>query len=225
MSGANDRVVLLDIDNTLLDNDRFAEDLGERLARDFGDSGRDRYWTLYEKLREDTGYADYLGALQRYRAECPDIATLAALSNFVLEYPFAELLYPRALEVIEDLGRWTLPAILSDGDIVFQPHKIKRSGLWDAVKGRVMLTLHKEREIAGLRARFPASHYVMVDDKPRLLDAMKQAMGEQLTTVLVRQGHYARDAAEVAVHALPDVTIEHIGDLIGLDPDALAPVT
>ncbi|HET6545693.1 MAG TPA: HAD family hydrolase [Rhodanobacteraceae bacterium] len=216
-------VFLLDVDNTLLDNDRFAADLGARLARDFGAGGRDRYWALYAELRDQLGYADYLGTLQRFRCERPNDPALPGISSFLLEYPFIECVYPGALDAIAHLGRIGTPVVLSDGDIVFQPRKIQRSGLWAAVDGRVMITLHKERRLDEVRARHPARHYVMVDDKRRVLAAMKSAMGADLTTVFVRQGHYALDPANRAAHAAPDITIERIGDLVDLDLSALCP--
>jgi FMN phosphatase YigB (HAD superfamily) len=213
MLTAHPLVFLFDVDNTLLDNDRFGADLSARLERSFGAAGRDRYWMLYTALRQTLSYADYLGALQQFRAGQEDHPDLLQLSSFMLDYPFAERLYPRALEAIQHVSQLGLPVILSDGDVVFQPRKILRSGLWDAVAGRVLIDVHKERSIDAMRRRFPAGHYVMIDDKAAILATMKRVLGDALTTVFVRQGHYAAQV-DHAPDPLPDVTIDHIGDLI-----------
>ena len=213
-----DRVVfLLDIDNTLLDNDRFAADLGVRLRQNFGVHGRDRYWALYAAVRDKLGYADYLTPLQELRAELVDDPDLLQLSGFMLDYPFAERLYPDALATVEHLHTLGTPVVLSDGDVVFQPRKIQRSGIWDAVQGRVLIFKHKQHMLDAVQHRFPAAHYVMIDDKPLLLAAMKTAMGNRLTTVFVRQGHYAREAVGLSIDPPPDLTIERIGELVDVD--------
>jgi FMN phosphatase YigB (HAD superfamily) len=214
---AGEVVFLLDVDNTLLDNDRFASDLGARLEQGFGAAGRDRYWTLYAERREELGYADYLGALQAFSAGLDDDPELLQMSAFLLEYPFAQRLYPRALDAIAHLRTLGLPVVLSDGDVVFQPRKVQRSGIWDAVAGRVLIRLHKQRALEATQRRYPAAHYVMVDDKPQLLAAMKQILGARLTTVFVRQGHYALEAAGTVVDPTPDLGIERIGELIDYD--------
>lgn len=214
---SGDVVFLLDVDNTLLDNDRFAADLRARLTQDFGAAECERYWKLYNDLRQQFGYADYLGALQQFRDGCSDDQRLLLISDFLLDYPFSERLYPRALQAVAQLRKLGLPVVLSDGDIVFQPRKIHRSGIRDAVDGRVMVCTHKESSLSAMQARFPASHYVMVDDKPQLLAAMKRAMGDNLTTVFVRQGHYATESATATIDPPPDRIIERIGDLCGLD--------
>ena len=214
MLNADEVVFLLDVDNTLLDNDRFAADLGERLEAAFGASERARYWTIFGQLRDQFGLADYLGSLQKFRAGLDDHPELLAMSEFLLEYPFTARIFPRALEAVAHLRSLGLPVVLSDGDIVFQPRKIQRSGIWDAVEGRVMIYLHKERVLDHMQQRYPAKHYVMVDDKPNLLAAMKTALKEKLTTVWVRQGHYAIAPESGSVTPSPDMTIEHIGDLI-----------
>ena len=211
-----DVVFLLDVDNTLLDNDRFGADLTARLERSFGVAGRVRYWALYEALREALSYADYLAALQQFRDGHEDHPDLLRMSSFILDYPFPERLYPRALEAIAHLSRLGTPVILSDGDVVFQPRKIQRSGLWDAVAGRVLIDVHKERSLDAMRLRYPAQRYVMFDDKAALLAAMKRVLGPTLTTVFVRQGHYAAQV-DRSGGPPPDVTIEHIGDVIDLD--------
>ena len=205
---------LLDVDNTLLDNDRFAADLGEHLEQAFGAAERARYWEIFARLREQLGFADYLASLQAFRAGLDDHPDLLAMSEFLLEYPFSARLFPRALEAVAHLSTLGRPAILSDGDIVFQPRKIQRSGLWNAVQGRVMIYLHKERVLDHMQQRYPANHYVMIDDKPNLLAAMKSILGDTLTTVFVRQGHYALAAESNSVKPAPDMTIERIAELI-----------
>jgi FMN phosphatase YigB (HAD superfamily) len=213
LTGA-DVVFLLDVDNTLLDNDRFAADLGDRLEQAFGAAERARYWAIFGRLREQQGLADYLGSLQAFRTGLDDHPQLLAMSEFLLEYPFAARLFPRALEAVAHLSTFGRPVVLSDGDIVFQPRKIQRSGIWHAVEGRVMIYLHKERVLDHMQQRYPAGHYVMVDDKPNLLAAMKSTLGDKLTTVFVRQGHYALAPESNSVEPAPDLTIERIEDLI-----------
>lgn len=218
MSASHERTVfLLDVDNTLLDNDRVADDLSTHLAHEFGPESRDRYWAIFEALRAELGYADYLGALQRYRVEEWNDPQLLLMSSFLVDYPFADRVYPGALAAIAKLRGVGLPVILSDGDVVFQPRKVQRSGLWRAVEGRVLIYIHKERMLDAVAQRFPARHYVMVDDKLRILAAMKNVWGERLTTVFVRQGHYALDARNVALYAPADLTVEHIRDLQGVE--------
>ncbi len=217
MTAANEVVFLLDIDNTLLDNDRIIADLGGHLAHEFGEESRDRYWEVFEALRIELGYADYLGALQRYRVGAMNDPRLLLMSSFLMDYPFTDRLYPGALDVIAYLGRWGPTVILSDGDVVFQPRKAQRSGLWDAVEGRVLIYLHKEQMLDDVEQRYPARHYVMVDDKLRILAAMKRVWADRLTTVFPRQGHYALDPENIATYPPADITIEHIGDLINYD--------
>ncbi|MEO8460544.1 MAG: HAD family hydrolase [Dokdonella sp.] len=212
----DDIVILIDVDNTLLDNDRFADDLRARLTCDFGVAECERYWSIYAELRDRLGYADYLGALQAFRVGSDNESSLLRMSEFLLEYPFAERLYPDALTAIEHLGTIGTTAILSDGDIVFQPRKIQRSGLWEAVAGRVLIYLHKEKRLDAIQRSFPANHYVMIDDKPTLLAAAKKILGERLTSVFVRQGHYANAPGAQDCEPPPDITIEKIGDLLNL---------
>jgi FMN phosphatase YigB (HAD superfamily) len=214
MLNTREVIFLLDVDNTLLDNDRFAADLGERLELAFGASERARYWEIFGRLREQLGLADYLGSLQTFRTGLDDHPELLAMSDFLLEYPFAARLFPRALEAVAHLSSLGRPVVLSDGDIVFQPRKVRRSGIWDAVAGRVMIYLHKERVLDHMQQRYPADHYVMVDDKRILLAAMKSALKDKLTTVFVRQGHYALAPESNSLEPAPDMTIERIGDLI-----------
>jgi FMN phosphatase YigB (HAD superfamily) len=213
-------VFLLDVDNTLLDNDRFVADLGDRLEQSFGVCERARYWEIYAKLRDEFGYADYLAALQMFRFGLDQDPDLLQMSGFLLEYPFAERLYPHALEAVAHLRALGRPVVLSDGDVIFQPRKIQRSGIWGAVEGRVLVYVHKERMLEPVRSRFPASHYVMVDDKPQLLGAMKRVLAGTLTTVFVRQGHYALEASNTAIDPAPDLSIQRIGELLEFDlPD------
>ena len=207
-------IFLLDVDNTLLDNDRFAADLGDRLENCFGAAQRARYWDIFAQRRTALGLADYLGSLQEFRAGLDDNPQLLDMSQYLLEYPFASRLFPRALEAIAHLRTLGSPVVLSDGDIVFQPRKIQHSGIWDAVEGRVMIYVHKEKVLDHMQRRFPAKHYVMVDDKANLLAAMKSVLGGQLTTVFVRQGHYALAAESNSVVPAPDLVIERIGDLL-----------
>jgi FMN phosphatase YigB (HAD superfamily) len=218
---AADVVFLLDVDNTLIDNDRIVSDLRAHLERSFGAASAARYWSIFEELREEMGYADYLGALQRYRANAEHGASaderLLLMATYLIDYPFAERLYPRALEIIAHLNQFGPTVILSDGDVVFQPRKIQRSGLWDAVGGRVLIYVHKERMLEAVQRLYPAKHYVMVDDKVRLLAAVKGVLGDRLTTVFPRQGHYALDPANANVHPVPDATVEHVGDLVDMD--------
>ena len=210
-----DRVIfLLDVDNTLLDNDRFAADLGERLESAFGAPERARYWEIFGRRRDALGLADYLGALQDFRAGLDDNPQLLDMSEFLLEYPFPNRLFPRALEAVAHLRSIGVPVVLSDGDIVFQPRKIQRSGIWAAVEARVLIYLHKEKVLDHMQQRYPAKHYVMVDDKANLLAAMKSVLGARLTTVFVRQGHYALAAESKSAEPAPDLVIERIGDLL-----------
>jgi FMN phosphatase YigB (HAD superfamily) len=217
MTDLTNVVFLLDCDNTLLDNDRVQQDLRDHLASQFGPAERDRYWQILEQLRGERGYTDYLGALQRYRLHDRSDPRLLEMSTYLVDYPFAARLYPGALEVIRHLGQWGPSVILSDGDVVFQPRKIQRSGLWAAVDGRVLIYIHKEITLADVAERYPARHYVMVDDKIRLLTAIKQIWGERVTTIFPRQGHYARDPHIVDAYPPADLTIEWIGELLEYD--------
>ena len=221
MTASHDLVFLLDVDNTLLDNDRVIADLHAHLELEFGAASAARYWAIFEGLRSELGYADYLGALQRYRLDAElgqgSDPRLLQMSTFLIDYPFADRLYPRALEVIDHLNTFGPTLILSDGDVVFQPRKVRRSGLWDAVSGRVLIYIHKEQMLDVVQRKHPARRYVMVDDKLRILTAMKQVMQDHLTTVFPRQGHYALDPAVIAAYPAADLTIERIGDLLNAD--------
>jgi FMN phosphatase YigB (HAD superfamily) len=218
-------VFLFDVDNTLLFNDGVIADLEKFLAAEVGARGARDYWKFFGELREELGYADYLGALQRYRAANPRGQRLLAVSRFLVNYPFANRLFPHSLEVLAHCRQWGPTALLSDGDVVFKPLKIDRSGLSEAVGGRVMIYVHKEQELAEVERLHPARHYVMVDDKVRILAAMKKTWGRRLTTVFVRQGHYALDARLVAAWPRADVTIERIGDLLKYELAALVAAT
>ena len=210
-------VFLLDVDNTLLDNDAVIADLKRHLVEAFGGERSQRYWEIFEALRAELGYADYLGALQRYRIENPRDTGLLEASLFLLRYPFADRVFPGALDAIQRLARRGRVAILSDGDVVFQPHKVERSGLLRAVDGHVLIYIHKEEMLDDVARRYPADRYVMVDDKIRILAAMKEIWGDRLTTVFVRQGHYAADVQLCAKYPPADVAIERIGDLTADD--------
>jgi FMN phosphatase YigB (HAD superfamily) len=214
-------VFLFDVDNTLLDNDRVLDDLRNHLEHEFGAETRDRYFAILDELYAELGYADYLGALQRYRLEDMCDPRQLMLSSFLVDYPFANRLYPGSLAALANVRQWGETVILSDGDVVFQPRKVQRSGLWDAVEGRVLIYIHKERMLEDVERRYPARHYVMVDDKLRILTAMKEIWGERLTTVWPRQGHYALDLKTLAAYPPADLTVEIIGDLVNYDLAAL----
>lgn len=217
-----DRVVfLLDVDNTLLDNDRVIADLMRHLEREVGEERQRRYWAIFEQLRAELGYADYLGALQRYRVEHPRDPHLLVVSSFLVNYPFANRLYPNSLDIVDQLKEWGTAAILSDGDVVFQPRKVERSGLFDAVEGHVLIYIHKEQELQDVEQRYPAEHYVLVDDKLRILAAVKNVWRDRVTTIQPLQGHYAKDAKLQASYPPADITIERIGDLLKYDKRAL----
>ena len=206
-------VFLFDVDNTLLDNDHVSADLKRHLINKVGASSAGRYWEIFEQLRTELGYADYLGALQRYRIERPREPKLLAVSHFMINYPFANRLFPESLDAVAYTQRLGRAAILSDGDVVFQPRKIDRSGLYEIFEGNVLIYIHKELELDDVEAKFPAAHYVMVDEKVRILAAIKKYWGTRVTTVFPRQGHYALDAEQVAKYPKPDITIERIGEL------------
>ena len=221
MTSLEEAVFLFDVDNTLLDNDHVQDDLRNHLEREFGTKSRDRYWAILEELSSELGYVDYLGALQRYRLEdCCD-ARLLTMSSFLVDYPFANRLYSGSLDVLEHVRPWGPTVILSDGDVVFQPRKVQRSGLWEAVEGRILIYIHKEEKLADVERLYPARHNVMVDDKLRILTAMKKVWGNRLTTVWPRQGHYALDSRAIAAYPPADISIERIGDLLNYDSPAL----
>jgi FMN phosphatase YigB (HAD superfamily) len=210
-------VFLFDVDNTLLDNDRVSADLKHHLEKEVGHERQQRYWAFFEQLRAELGYADYLGALQRYRSEYPRDPHLLTVSHFLTEYPFANRLFPNSLDVLDHVKQFGRPVILSDGDVVFQPQKIRRSGLFEAVDGDVLIYVHKELELDDVAERYPADNYVLIDDKLRILTAIKSAWGSQVITVFPRQGHYATDPKALASYPPADITISRIGELADYD--------
>jgi FMN phosphatase YigB (HAD superfamily) len=218
---APDVIFLLDVDNTLLDNDAVVRDLHEHLGEVMGRQLQARYWQIFEDLRKELGYADYLGALQRYRVEHLRSPEILELSLFLVSYPFEKRLYPGALAAIEYLKRWGKTVILSDGDVVFQPRKIQRSGLWEAVNGNVLIYIHKEQMLADVEQRFPGRHYFMIDDKLHILAAIKESWGSRVTTIFPKQGHYAYDETIIATSPAADIEIAGIGDLTSLDLGAV----
>jgi FMN phosphatase YigB (HAD superfamily) len=213
VSVVDDLIFLFDVDNTLLDNDAVQADLRDYLAREHGLACRDRYWEIFEDLRRALGYADYLGALERFRLEAMHDPRVLRMANWLIDYPFSDRLYPGALEVLAHVQQWGRAVILSDGDAVFQPRKVQRSGLWDAVADRVLIYVHKERELDDVERLFPARHYVMIDDKLRILDAVKRSWGSRVTTVFPRQGHYATDPDTLTWYTHGDRQVARIGDL------------
>lgn len=217
MRPSHPTVFLVDVDNTLLDNDAIQQDLKDHIEGVYGRAARDRYWRILDDLFTELGYRDYLGALQRYRVEHPCEVELLSMSSFLLDYPFAERLYPHAMAVLERLGGLGPTVILSDGDVVFQPRKVEHAGIADAVDRRVLIYLHKEQQLDDIERRYPAEHYVLVDDKLRILTAVKQTWGKRVTTVFVHQGSYAHDRAEISALPPADMTIERIADLLKSD--------
>jgi FMN phosphatase YigB (HAD superfamily) len=217
MSAVSRIVFLVDVDNTLLDNDHIQNDIRAHLEREFGPACRDRYWQILMDLFDELGYRDYLGALQRYRVEHPYDVHLLSMSSFLVDYPFANRLYPGSLDVLERLRGWGPTVILSDGDVVFQPRKVERSGLAEAVEGRVLIYIHKELALDDVERRYPAERYVLVDDKPRILAAIKKAWGNRVLTVFPHQGQYAHDEKALASFPAPDLKVERIGDLVAYD--------
>jgi FMN phosphatase YigB (HAD superfamily) len=218
---ADEIVFFFDVDNTLLEHDRVTADLRRHLEREVGAERAQRYWAIFEELRKELGYADYLGALQRYRLEYPRDPHLLTVSHYLLNYPFANRLYPGSLDVVDRCRQQGRVVILTDGDVVFQPRKIERSGLYEAFEGHVLIYVHKEAELADVEGRYPATHYVLVDDKLKILTAAKQYWKGRLTTVFPRQGHYATDPKVLATYPPADVTIDRIGDLLQYDAPAL----
>ena len=221
MSTESELIFLFDVDNTLLDNDQVQRDLADYLEREFGAANRQLYWEIFEELRSELGYADYLGALQRYRLRDMHNPELLRVSSFLVDYPFDKRLYPRALDVVAHCRHWGKACILSDGDVVFQPRKVERSGLWKAFEGNVLIYIHKEQELDDVVARYPARHYVLVDDKLRILTAVKQIWGDRVTTVFPRQGHYALDAKVVSQYPPADITVESLAELLDHNLDTL----
>jgi haloacid dehalogenase-like hydrolase len=218
----NDLVFLFDVDNTLLNNDRVTDDLRRHLEQQVGHELQQRYWEIFEQLRSELGYADYLGALQRFRVENPRALGLLTVSHFLTHYPFATRLYPDSLDAVEHVRQWGKAVILSDGDVVFQPLKVERSGISDCVDG-VLIYIHKEQELEDVERRFPAAHYVLIDDKLRILTEVKKIWGAKVTTVFPRQGHYALDPKVVSMYPPADITVERIGDLVNCSRESFLP--
>jgi FMN phosphatase YigB (HAD superfamily) len=216
----NKTVFLFDVDNTLLDNDHVTADLKRHLQSHVGADRSQLYWKRFEELRSELGYADYLGALQRYRIDYPHDPHLLTVSYFLMRYPFANRLFPNSLDAVEHVGQWGQPVILSDGDVVFQPHKVDRSGLLEEFDGNVLIYVHKEQELNDVQQRYPADHYVLIDDKLRILDAIKKIWGARVTTVFVRQGHYAHDPEISKKYPPADISIERIGDLLNYEAES-----
>ena len=219
----NDIVFLFDVDNTLVDNDRVQDDLSAHLGECYGDAVRDRYWAIFEELRGELGYADYLGALERYRIEDLHEPRLLLMSSWLVDYPFADRLYPGALDAVRHVQKWGRPVVLSDGDAVFQPRKVERSGLWKAFDGAILIYIHKEEELDDVERLYPAKRYVLIDDKLRILAAVKKVWGDRLVTVFPKQGHYANDPKALAAYPPADIALARIRDLVALDRAAFAP--
>ncbi len=214
-------VFLLDVDDTLLDNDEAQGDYLRHIEQNYGQQAAERYWEIFQKLFEELGYADYLGALQRYRLENLHNPHLFMTSCFLLDYAFEKRLYPQALAVVRHLDTFGPVVILSDGDVVFQPRKVQRSGIHEAAGGRVLIYVHKEQELADVERFYPADHYVLIDDKLRILSAVKTIWGGRVTTVQPLQGRYANDPKLQTAHPSADITIEKIADLLNYDLAAL----
>ena len=214
-------VFLFDVDNTLLDNDRVTADLRRHAEQTVGPEGQQRYFEIFEEIRSELGYADYLGALQRYRIENPHDPFLLEAAYCLTNYPFANRLFPNALDAVEHCQQWGPAAIMSDGDAVFQPRKVDRSGLREAFQNNVMIFVHKELELEYVQQRYPAEHYVMIDDKLRILAAIKKAWGKNVTTVFPRQGHYATDPEVLKAYPPADISIDRIGELVEYDLAAM----
>ncbi|HTW71586.1 MAG TPA: HAD family hydrolase [Acetobacteraceae bacterium] len=213
----HDLVFLFDVDNTLLDNDHIQRDLAVHLEQHYGEKARDRYWALFEEQRAQFGYADYLGALQRYRLEDLHDPRVLRIANWLADYPFAARLYPSALDAVRHVQPWGTTVILSDGDAAFQPRKVERSGLWRTFDDNVLIFVHKEESLDDVERLFPARHYVMIDDKLWILQALKEYWGDRVTTVFPRQGHYALEPGVEEKYRKPDIVLERIGDLLGME--------
>ncbi len=212
-----DIVFLFDIDNTLVNNDHVQADLKQHLATTYGPEARDRYWEILERKRTELGYVDYLGALERYREEAMHRPEVLRMANWLIDYPFANRVYPGAVDAVRHVRQWGVPVVLSDGDAVFQPRKVERSGIWNEFEGRVLIYIHKEQELDDVERLYPAGHYVLIDDKLRILTAVKKAWGDRVTTIFPKQGHYALDSATIAEYPPADVEIDAIGDLVKYD--------
>jgi len=219
----DDIVFLFDVDNTLIDNDGVQNDLSAHLAKCYGEAVRDRYWAIFEELRGELGYADYLGALERYRIEDLHDPRLLQMSSWLVDYAFADRLYPGAMDAVRHVRQWGRPVVLSDGDAVFQPRKVERSGLWKEFDGAILIYIHKEEELEDVERLYPAKRYVLIDDKLRILAAVKKIWGDRVVTVFPKQGHYANDPRALAAYPPADVALDRIGDIVALDLGTFAP--
>lgn len=208
-------VVLCDVDNTLLNDNRIVSDLCDFLLDKLGEQGAKQYWTHFEALSQSLGYADYLGALQRARDEHPHEMHFIAITNFLLTYPFSERLFPRALDVIDHVACWALPVIVSDGDVVLQPIKLHRAGLARKVQDRVLVYIHKEKELDDIMQRYPATHYVFVEDNLSILSSVKREWGQRVTTIHIRPHGHPPDEGRTALQ--PDITLNDIGDMLRIN--------
>ncbi len=205
-------VFLLDVDNTLLDNDALKAEIGSRIQMLVGVELARRFWVVYEQVRQQAEFVDYPATLDRFINQYGDASQPVQLRQIFESLPFASFLFPDVIETLRHLRSLGTVAILSDGDQVFQPLKIRKSGLEEAVGGNVLIYVHKERELQRVFAQYPADHYVMVDDKPRILSALEEECPSRFTTVFVLQGHYAREGEYEPV---PDIVVHHFADLAG----------
>jgi hypothetical protein len=204
----DDLVFLLDVDNTLLDNDRAKEDMAARVEDLVGAERAARWWELYEQVRQETDVVDYPRTLTRYRAVFPDEPRFPHLADFILGLPYAGYVYPGALETLTYLRTLGTTVIVSDGDAVYQAAKIARAGLAAAVDDHVLIFLHKEGRIEDVRQRYPAEHYLLIDDKLRILARLKGILGDLVTTLHVAQGHYA--SSERGIYPAADLEVPSI---------------
>lgn len=210
-------VFLVDVDNTLLDNDRVKANLDDHLRAVVGSRLAQCFWDIYEQVRKEKGVVDIPAALISFREQTPatemDEYTYQHIHSMFEHYPFDKALYPGALETIGHLKTLGTVVIVSDGDLHFQAEKIFNSSLANAVDGRVLLYTHKQDHLSEIMEHYPADHYVILDDKPDILADTKKILGPKVTTVLVKQGKYA--AGKLPGHFIPDMTTDHIGDLRG----------
>ena len=207
-------IFLVDVDDTLLNGDCIQTDFKQHMEREFGIQCRDRYWVIQEELFNELGYRDYLEALQRFRLEYPYEPHLVTAANFFVDYPFANRLYPGALNVLEHFRKWSKTVILTDGDMVLQPRKIQQSGIFEMVEGNVLVYVHKEEALEDIKRRYPAEHYVLVDDKLRILTAFKKAWANHVTTVFPKQGEFALDPQVLSSYPAADIAVDQISDLL-----------
>ncbi|MGI8644014.1 MAG: HAD family hydrolase [Thermomicrobiales bacterium] len=210
--------ILLDVDNTLLDNDAAKSELDRRIRDHLGDPRADIFWQAYEAVRAETSVVSYPCTLANFWHESDSTASIetrSELADLVMEFPYAEFLYPGAMDAIAHLRQFGRVAILSDGDPAYQPSKIARAGIVQAVDGYVLVYGHKEEHLDEITAAFPADHYLLVEDKPENLTKVRAGLdGAPFTGILVRQGKYAGVAG---ADAAADITLDQVGDLCTLD--------